>query len=258
MTLSVVIIAKNEERTIGRVIDAVSELADEVILVDSGSSDKTLEIAKSKGALCSHQDWLGFAKQKNHAMGLAHSDWILSLDADEILSSELADEIKTLLASESAKDFLGYKIPRALYIADTRVAHGGFYPDAQLRLIQNGAGFFNDRLVHEAIKIDGPVAMLKNEMYHYAYKSVEEFDQAMEKYARLSAKEFARQKKFGWKANPVNGLIHPVWTFIYRYLFRQGFMDGKLGLKIATIYSGYVKKKIDYLGELEKAEGESS
>ena len=187
MTLSVVIIAQDEERTIGRVLDAVKPIADEMILVDSGSSDGTREIATEHGANVIHQDWLGYAAQKNFALGLAKGDWVLSLDADEVLTPELVEEIAALLKDASAKDFLGYRIPRALYIGDVRVAHGGFYPDAQLRLIQKGAGLFNDRLVHEAIHIDGPVGMLRAEMHHYAYKNVQQFEDAMEKYARLSA-----------------------------------------------------------------------
>ena len=255
MTLSVVIIAKDEERTIGRVLEAVKPIADEMILVDSGSQDRTKEIALELGAQCHHQDWLGYAKQKNHALSLAKGDWVLSLDADEVLSVELVQEIKELLLREDATKFDGYKIPRALYIGDTRVAHGGFYPDAQLRLIQSGKGKFNDRMVHEAIKMDGPVADLKNEMRHYAYKTVDEFSEAMDKYARLSAQEFAKRSKFGWRASPLNQLLHPLWTFVYRFVFRKGFLDGLLGLRLATIYSDYIRKKIVYLREIKDAPG---
>ena len=249
MTLSVVIIAQDEERTIGRVLDAVKPIADEMILVDSGSSDGTREIATEHGAHVTHQDWLGYAAQKNFALGLAKGDWVLSLDADEVLTPELVEEIATLLKDASAKDFLGYRIPRALYIGDVRVAHGGFYPDAQLRLIQKGAGLFNDRLVHEAIHIDGPVGMLRAEMHHYAYKNVQQFEDAMEKYARLSAREFVLQGRSGWRAHPVNEIFHPIWTFFYRYLLRGGCLDGALGFRLATIYSDYVRRKIRYFRE---------
>ena len=249
MTLSVVIIAKDEERTIGSVIDAISDIASEIILVDSGSTDNTVTIAEERGAKCSYQKWLGYAAQKNHALSLAAGEWVLSLDADEVVTKELKLEIEDLLSTENCKNFLGYKIPRALYIGDIRVGHGGFYPDAQLRLIQRGAGKFNDRLVHEAIKIDGPVSILKNEMKHYAYKNISEFEEAMDKYARLSAEEFAKRNNLGWRLHPINAIVHPIWTFIYRYIFRAGFLDGKIGLDLATIYSDYVKKKICYLKE---------
>lgn len=257
MPLSVVIVAQDEERTIGRVIEAVKPIADEIVLVDSGSSDRTIEIATSLGARCQHQDWLGYAAQKNFAIDLAGNDWILSLDADEILTPELVAEIKEVLADPRATDYDGYKLPRVLYIGDTPVRHGGFYPDAQLRLIQKGKGRFNDRMVHEAIKVSGPVKMLNNCMLHYAYKDVDGFSAAMEKYAQLSAKEFAKRKKFGWKAHPINEILHPLWTFIYRYVARGGLLDGALGLKLAGIYSDYVRKKIRYLRELERREASS-
>lgn len=254
MPLSVVIVAQDEERTIGRVIEAVKPIADEVVLVDSGSSDKTIEIATALGAHVQHQDWLGYAGQKNFAIDLAKHDWILSLDADEILTPELVAEIKQILNDPAATEYDGYKLPRVLYIGETPIKHGGFYPDAQLRLIQRGKGRFNDRMVHEAIKVSGPVKMLDNCMLHYAYKDVAGFSAAMEKYARLSAKEFAKRKKFGWKTHPLNEILHPAWTFIYRYFARGGLLDGALGLQLANIYSDYVRKKIRYLRELEKNE----
>jgi glycosyltransferase involved in cell wall biosynthesis len=254
MALSVVIVAQDEERTIGRVIEAVKPIADEIVLVDSGSTDKTIEIATALGARCQHQDWLGYAAQKNFAIDLAKNDWILSLDADEILTPELVAEIKQILVSADAKEYDGYKLPRVLYIGDTPIKHGGFYPDAQLRLIQRGKGRFNDRMVHEAIKVAGPVKMLNNCMLHYAYKDVDGFSAAMEKYAQLSAKEFAKRKKFGWKTHPLNEILHPMWTFLYRYFARGGLLDGALGLQLANIYSDYVRKKIRYLREIQKAE----
>jgi len=254
MPLSVVIVAQDEERTIGRVIEAVKPIADEVVLVDSGSSDRTIEIATELGARCQHQDWLGYAAQKNFAMALAKNDWILSLDADEILTPELVAEIEQVLKNPDATEYDGYLLPRVLYIGDTPVKHGGFYPDAQLRLIQRGKGQFNDRMVHEAIKVSGPTKVLSHCMLHYAYKDVAGFSAAMEKYAQLSAKEFAKRKRFGWKSHPVNEILHPVWTFLYRYFARGGLLDGALGLELAGIYSDYVRKKIRYLRELEKTQ----
>ncbi len=252
MPLSVVIVAQDEERTIGRVLSAVKSIADEIILVDSGSSDRTVEIAREHNARCIHQDWLGYAGQKNYAMSLAVSDWILSLDADEIVTEELAKEISHLLADPDCTSFQGYTIPRVLYIGDTAVRHGGFYPDAQLRLIQKGAGQFNDRMVHEAIKVTGPTRELTQCLLHYAYKDVADYQRTLEKYARLSASEFKRQKRFGWRCHPVNELFHPYWTFLWRYLVRGGWSDGALGLELARIYSDYVRKKIRYLRELKE------
>ncbi len=252
MPISVVIVAKNEEKKIGMVLEAVRSLADEIIVVDSGSTDDTVKLAESLGARCQFQEWLGYAAQKNFAISLACHDWILSLDADEVLTPELQKEIGDLMQSSDLNSFSGYKIPRMLYIGKTPVRWGGFYPDAQLRLIRKGSGEFNDRLVHEAIKVSGPVKTLQNHMLHYGYNSVEEFSQAMEKYAKLSATEYKRQAQSGVGEhtkkyrNPLSQWLHPSWTFLYRYFGRGGIIDGALGFRLALEYSNYVRKKIQY------------
>jgi glycosyltransferase involved in cell wall biosynthesis len=243
-SLSVVIVAQDESRTIARVLQAVKGLATEILLVDSGSTDGTPQIATENGARVVHQDWLGYAAQKNFAMDMAVGDWILSLDADEIVTPELAEEIRRLLKSADLESKDGYRMPRVLYIGETAVRHGGFYPDAQLRLVKRGKGRFNDRLVHEAIKVAGPVGMLNHDLLHYAYPDVNGFSAAMEKYARLSAAEYKRSGKAGWKGHPLNELVHPAWTFFYRYFVRAGFLDGALGFRLNSIYSDYVRDKI--------------
>ncbi len=249
-TVSLVIVAQDEERTIGRVIDAARPLVDEIIVVDSGSTDKTIAIARDLGAQVQHQDWLGFAGQKNFAIELAKSDWVLSLDADEILTPELVSEIQALLAGSDVEKCDGYKIPRVLYIGDTAITHGGFYPDAQLRLFKRGKGKFGERLVHEAIKMTGPVGMLSHSMHHYAYKTVDDFAAAMDKYARLSAQEFFNRGDFKWRSSVANEILNSGWTFFNRYFLRAGILDGGLGLQLATIYSDYVRKKSVYLRQL--------
>ncbi|CAN5399890.1 glycosyltransferase family 2 protein [soil metagenome] len=257
-TVSLVIVAQDEERTIGRVIDAARSLVDEIIVVDSGSSDRTKEIAAEKGALVQHQDWLGFAKQKNFAIDLAKSDWVLSLDADEILTDDLVAEMASLLKSDSLNQFDGYKIPRILYIGEQPVSRGGFYPDAQLRLFKRGKGKFGDRLVHEAIKMTGPVAMLKKPMHHYAYKTVDDFAMAMDKYAKLSAQEYFNRGNYGLRASSVSEFVKPKLTFLYRYFLRGGILEGELGFKLTAIYSDYVRKKIFYLRQLATHHREGS
>ena len=246
-SMSVVVVAQNEERTIGKVLSTVEALASEIILVDSGSTDKTIAIATECGAKVVHQDWLGYAAQKNFAIELASSDWILSLDADEVLSPELVEEIKLTLKSPNLERYDGYRMPRLLFIADRPIRHGGFYPDAQLRLIRKGKGKFNDRMVHEAIRVDGNVGMLTHDLYHYAYPDVAGFSLAMDKYARLSAEEFKKVGKTGWRVHPLNEMVHPLWTFVYRFVLRGGFLDGALGWQLNAIYSDYVRRKIRYL-----------
>ena len=251
-TISLVIVAQNEERTLGAVIDAAKELVCEIIVVDSGSTDSTIAIATDRGAKVIHQDWLGYARQKNFAIDLAAGEWILSLDADEILTPPLVQELKALISSSDFARYDGYKIPRVLYIGETPIFHGGFYPDAQLRLFKKGSGRWGERLVHEAIKMDGPKAVLKNHMDHYSYKTVDDYAAAMDKYARLSAREFYQRGKYQWRAHPINLLLHPLWTFLQRYFLRGGILDARLGLRLAVIYSDYVRKKIVYLRELAR------
>lgn len=249
--LSVTIVALNEERTIARVLDAVREIADEIIFVDSGSTDKTIEIAKSRAVKFFHQDWLGYSAQKNHAIDLAKNDWILSLDADEILTPELVSEIRAILTEPGPDNVVGYKLPRILFIGDKPCKRGGFYPDAQLRLFRKSKGRFKDRIVHEAVKVDGDVVQLNHAMLHYSYKDVEQFSAAMDKYARLSAQHYAEVEFKPWRAHPVNEMLHPLWTFFYRFIIRGGFLDGALCFQLNVIYSDYVRKKIRYLREIK-------
>ena len=253
--LSVTIVAKNEERTVAGVLASVRDIADEIIFLDSGSSDHTPEIAKSFGVRFYHQEWLGYAEQKNKAIDLASGDWILSLDADEVLTPELRTEIRELLKRGVPEEVAGYKIPRVLFIGDEAVAGGGFYPDAQLRLIRRGRGRFAPRIIHESIKVDGRVVQLKNDMLHYAYTDVEQFTETMDDYARLSARHYFEHENTAWRASRLNEILTPAWTFFYRQVVRGGIFQGALCWRLNVIYAGYVRKKIRYLRELRQAQG---
>ena len=251
-SLSVVIIAQDEERTIASVLAAIKDIASEIILVDSGSRDTTIDLATAHGARVFHQDWLGYSAQKNFALAKATSQWVLSLDADEVVTPELKAEIKQVLNGPDAEKFDGFKIPRLMFVGQNAVAHGGFYPDAQLRLFRNGMGKFNDRLVHESVTLDGRVTDLKNHLLHYSYRDLDHFRDSMEKYARLAAQESMRSGYRAEKTSTLNLWFHPAWTFCYRYFARRGFLDGTLGLEMNLIYSDYVRKKIHYLREISK------
>jgi glycosyltransferase involved in cell wall biosynthesis len=252
LKLSVTIVAQDEERTIGRVLEAVKDIADEIVFVDSGSTDRTIEIAKSFGVRFYHQDWLGYAAQKNMAIDLATGDWILSLDADEILTPELVAEIRDLVSGGIPEGVNGFKLPRVLFIGDRPIRRGGFYPDAQLRLIRKGTGRFKQRVVHEAIAVDGEVRQLKHDMLHYSYRDVEHFAQTMDKYAKLSAQHYFRQEFKPWRASALNELLHPYWTLFYRQIVRGGILEGALCWRLNVIYADYVRKKISYLRDLVK------
>jgi len=248
--LSVTIVAQNEERTIATVLSAVQDLADEIIFLDSGSTDRTIEIAKSFGVRFYHQDWLGYAQQKNKAIDLATGTWILSLDADEILTPALVAEIRDLMQHGVPAEIAGFKIPRVLYIGDTPVRGGGFYPDAQLRLIRKGKGSFQPRIIHESIRVEGKVRQLKHDMLHYAYPSVEEFAKTMDHYARLSAQHYFDHENTAWRRSRLNEILNPAWTFFYRQIVRGGLFHGPLCWRLNVIYAGYVSKKVHYLRQL--------
>ena len=245
--LSLVIVAKDEERTIRQVLEAARPLCRELIVVDSGSSDRTVEIAREMGAQCYHQEWLGYAAQKNFAISLAKCEWILSLDADEILTRELVSELSETLARKDLASFEGFRLPRILFIGEHALTHGGFFPDAQLRLFRRGKGAFNERRVHEAVKLTGKVGALKNPMLHRAYPDLSAYSKALDNYALLSAEEFDARGYSVWKTSRLNESLHPWWTFAYRFIGRAGFLDGKIGLQANWIYKDYVRKKIVYL-----------
>ena len=256
--LSVTIVAQNEERTIEAVLAAVKDLADEIVFLDSGSTDRTVEIARSFGVRFYHQPWLGYAEQKNKAIDLASGEWILSLDADEVLTPALASEIRGLLKRGVPQNIAGFKIPRVLYIGDTPVRGGGFYPDAQLRLIRKGSGRFRPRVVHESIKAEGAVKQLKNDMLHYAYRDVAQFAETMDRYARLSAQHYLEHENTAWRGSRLNGILNPAWTFFYREVVRGGVLQGALCWRLNVIYAGYVRKKVRYLRELRSGQERST
>jgi glycosyltransferase involved in cell wall biosynthesis len=248
--LSVTIVANNEERTVGEVLCSVRGLADEIVFLDSGSTDRTPDIAREFGVYFYHQEWLGFAEQKNRAIDLATGEWILSLDADEVLTPALQAEIRELLQRGVPEEIAGFKIPRVLFIGEMPVRGGGFYPDAQLRLFRRAKGRFGPRIVHESVKVEGRVLQLKHDMLHYAYKDEEDFEQTMDQYARLSAQHYFEQGCVAWRASHVNEMLTPLWTMFYRQFARGGVLQGRLGWRLNRIYAGYVRKKIRYLREL--------
>jgi len=248
--LSITIVANNEERTIANVLTSVRDLADEIVFLDSGSRDRTPEIAQSFGVRFYHQDWLGYAEQKNRAIDLATGEWILSLDADEVLTPALADEIRELMRRGIPDEVAGFRIPRVLYIGDQPVRGGGFYPDAQLRLIRKGRGHFQPRVVHESIKADGRVRQLKHDMLHYAYTDVDQFADTMDHYARLSAQHYLETGYSWWQASRPAETLKPAWTFFYRQIIRAGILLGPLCWRLNVIYAEYVRKKVTYLREM--------
>ena len=188
--------------------------------------------------------------RKNKAIDLATGEWILNLDADEVLTPELVAEIRALLQRGVPEDVAGFKIPRVLYIGETPVRGGGFYPDAQLRLIRKGRGRFQPRVVHESIKVDGEVRQFRHDMLHYAYADVAQFAATMDHYAKLSAQHYFEAGYNWWNASRLAEILKPSWTFFYRQIVRGGVLLGPLCWKLNIIYAGYVRKKVQYLRAL--------
>jgi len=223
--LSVVIITKNEESFIGEAIKSAL-FADEVIVIDSGSSDKTCEIATSYGAKVLINPWKGFGKQKNFAVESARNNWIFVLDADERITYKLRNEILKELVEPKSKAYL---VGRLNKFFGKYIKHCGLYPDYSIRLFDKNCGKFNDVQVHESFKTKENINKLKNPMRHLAYESVKEFYIKQKKYAELSEKN----------QNLLKAFSSPFFIFLKIYIFRLGFIDGWRGLVIAFVYAKY-------------------
>ncbi|HEY6011878.1 MAG TPA: glycosyltransferase family 2 protein [Nitrospirota bacterium] len=238
--LSVAIITLNEESNIRRTLESV-KWADEIVVVDSGSTDRTVAICREYTDKVFHQEWLGFAGQKNSAIDRTTGDWVLSLDADEPIESKLAPEIRDIMASPTA--FEGYFIPRRTFFLGKQIRHGGWYPDYNLRLFRKGKGRFEERAVHEAIKVQGAVGRTVHAIEHYAYPDLASYAASINKYSSLAVDVMASKEIGAFKVSCVNIVLRPLLTFIYKYIFRLGFLDGKHGLVLNLFHSYYVFAK---------------
>jgi glycosyltransferase involved in cell wall biosynthesis len=252
VTLSVVLITQNEERnlplTLKSVMPLVRDGRGEIIVVDSGSTDRTVEIAKSYGAKVFVEPWKGFAAQKNSSMDKASMDWVLQLDADEALEPELATEIEAALKSDSAMS--GFWIPRKNFFLGRWIRHGGFYPDPKLRLVRRGAGRFQEYGAHPTMKVDGPTGRLSHALLHNAYPTLRGYIDHMNSYSSMGA-EVAMAKGHG-AFSFADIVIRPLLTFIYNYFFRLGFVDGREGLLLHLYHSAYVSWKYAKAWELTR------
>jgi glycosyltransferase involved in cell wall biosynthesis len=256
--LSVVIITKNEEANIARTLASVINFADEIVIVDSGSTDRTSEIARSFGPKVKVfvEAWKGFARQKNSAIEKASGEWILSLDADEEVSPELAREISASIAvdvpPQSGLTLLatGYSIPRKNFFLGRWIRRGGFYPDRKLRLVRPKYARFEDRAVHEDIKISGAIAELHSPLLHHAYPTLTGYIEHMNRYSLLGAEMAVASGKSGFSFLDI--VVRPSATFVYNYLLRLGFLDGREGLLLHLYHAAYVSWKYAKIWELSR------
>ena len=252
MVLSVCIITHNEEGNIARTLDSVKTIADELIVVDSGSTDRTVELARARGAKVFVEEWRGFSKQKNAAMAKTSGDWILSLDADEEVSAELAGSIKALLRSGgAAPEFDAYMVGRKNFYLSRWLKRSGYYPDRKLRLVRRGMGEFEDRAVHESMHTTGKIGRLEGDLIHHAYATLESFIEHANRYSSLGGKMEASERKVGFSI--ANIVLRPIVAFIYRYFFRLGFLDGREGLLVHLNHAAYVSWKYAKAWEYSKS-----
>ncbi|HSL24248.1 MAG TPA: glycosyltransferase family 2 protein [Vicinamibacterales bacterium] len=244
--LSVTIITKNEAGNIAAAIGSVA-WANDVLVVDCGSTDATVEIARARGARVLHRAWQGFAEQKNYAAGQAAYDWILSLDADERVTPALADEIRALMAADPPPH-PGYRIPRVSWYLGRWIRTTDWYPDRQLRLYDRRRGSWQNRRVHESVTVQGAAGRLTHEIQHRPYRDLAHHLTTMNRYTTLAAEEMYEQ---GQRSGLGSILFLPVAAFIRNYLLRRGFMQGTRGLIISHLNSYYVLLKFLKLWELQ-------
>ena len=276
MKLSVVLITHNEERNLGRTLESVKPLvADgrgEIIVVDSGSTDRTVEISETYGAKVFLEEWKGFAAQKNSALDKASGDWIFSLDADEEVEPTLAEEIGHYIlgrARESTQDgvpnrtiafiattITGLWIPRKNHFLGRWIKHGGYWPDRKLRLFRRGAARFENRLVHEDVKLEGQAHELNGALLHHSYPTVSDYIEHMNRYSTLGAEMVVAKGPVHFTA--INLTLRPLATFIYNYLLRLGFLDGKPGFLLHVNHSIYVAWKYAKAWELSRAKARNT
>jgi len=228
-TLSVILITRNEEANLDDCLASLEGIAQQIVVVDTASSDRTLEIAKNYGAtLAQPSDWPGFGPQKNRALDLATGDWVLSLDADERLTPALRSEIVTAVNHSAQVDC--FAIPRLSWYCGKFIRHSGWSPDYVDRLFKRGTARFSDDLVHERLIPHGQVAKLKNPMLHYSFMNYSQVLQKLDRYSTASAEQaFAK----GHTSNPLKAILHGIWAFIRTYIIRAGFLDGAQGFTLA-------------------------
>jgi glycosyltransferase involved in cell wall biosynthesis len=246
--LSACIITYNEADRIEACVRSLS-FCDEIVVVDSHSTDATREIAARLGARVIERDWPGYRSQKQFAVQSASNDWVLCLDADERLSDTLRGEIETLRENRFPR-CAGWSVPRITDYFGHFLRHGNAYPDRLIRLFDRRRGGWIGEEIHENTRVDGPVGTLQGHLEHFSYRSLTDHHNRMQRYADLMAEALYRRGKRG---GLVKVLINPQWRFFRGYFLRLGFLDGWRGLVFALVEANYVRRK--YLGLYMRSKG---
>jgi glycosyltransferase involved in cell wall biosynthesis len=233
MKITATIITLDEERNIARAIESL-RCCDEILILDSGSTDRTVELATNLGARVMEAGWRGFAGQKNCAAEQASHDWILSLDADEALSEALEGEIWNLKKNGPGCD--AYTMPRLARYLGRWILHSGWYPDRKVRLYDRRKARWVGDFVHESVRVDGRIGHLDSNILHFTCDSLSEHVKTMDRYTTLAAQELAARQV---KIQMPRLIFDPAWTFCKSYFLQRGFLDGAEGLAVAYMAAFY-------------------
>ena len=244
--VTVTIITKNEAAHIGAAIDSAS-WADEIIVVDSGSSDDTVALAAAKGVRVESRTWTGWVDQKNFAASLAANDWIFSLDADERVTPALAQEIKGVLSTDPPN--AAYKVPRVTFHLGRWIRTTDFYPDFQTRLYDRRAARWDGRYVHESVKTAGPVSRLSQELQHFSYADLSDHLDRINAYSSLAARQMFER---GRRARAFDLFAQAPAAFLRNYILRRGILSRSTGLVLSTVNAYSVFLKFAKLWELQR------
>jgi glycosyltransferase involved in cell wall biosynthesis len=236
--ISAIIICKDEEKNIDDCIKSIS-WCDEIIITDSGSTDKTIEIAKKYTDKIFFNEWRGFSQQRKFALTKASNDWVFVLDADERCTNELAEEIRNILSDKARAK--GFFIPRKSFFLSKWIKHCGWYPDYKLRLFDKNFVKISDRLVHEGYEVNGETAKLKNDLFHYTVTSISEFMDKINHYSTLSAREKSSKQNISF----LYLFFIPGFEFTKKFIFQAGFLDGINGLMVS--YFHMITKLLTYM-----------
>ena len=226
-TLSVILITKNEAELVGQCLESV-KWADEIIVVDSGSTDATVEICQRYTDRVTVTDWPGFGPQKNRALAMATGEWVLSIDADEEVTPALAQEIQDTLQAPLAQ---GYTLPRLSSYCGRFMRHSGWWPDPVLRLFKREAGSFTSARVHERVDLEGQVGAMHHTLLHHSFRSL---DQVLHKVNHYSLEGALALHAQGRRASLSTAIGHGLWSFIRTYILKRGFLDGREGFILAV------------------------
>jgi glycosyltransferase involved in cell wall biosynthesis len=250
--LSAVLITFNEEAKIGRALASLQGLVDEIVIVDSFSTDETETICRGFTDRFIQRAWSGYREQKQFALRQAEFEWVLSLDADEVLSSELIRELEAWKKLPLGAE-VGYYLPRKTFFLGRWIDHTTWYPDWQLRLFRKSSGQWKGRRVHESVSVDGPTARFKSVLEHYTYSTISEFLVQLERFTSLAAADLNDR---GVRAKFWHLAVYPVTTFVSNYLVRLGFLDGIPGLAASAVSAISVFFKFLKLWELQNTDGQ--